>query len=479
MADVIEANVPVLRIQVQSAPDSSAATLAAFEVLRGSDAPTKIAAEPTTRLGLPDVITSRRDITEDELQIPDELLRQILSALREVATFKDPVYLLDLPAPRGYLHLVPWERLLAEHLPVPLVRLPRYELVPHAKWPLIVAIVAGCSPHRTPFSVKAAVAHAVSDWRNTFPDKDLIIDIFVPAGDCDGVRNIVGAHADMQSSGAATHKVTVHDPPHETTIGWRAWIGSALEGRAIDILQLIGHGSFRGDRGVLALPSVASEPPEQSVSIDADGRTMFGKAPERSIDAPDLCAALTSLGAWSVLITAPAENASPAGLRDLATAITETRPGVVILHQHPATPAGAVRVTQSSQDQAEESLRMITGKIPEAAMPDVSCWHPLITAWFTTAERSANESAADAALTEPDGTSALISNYTLSVLAAPDAPGWVASGARTLETLHAQMIGSAGGSPNPDAIDALRNVSDSFNEQVRQWSNQHGETGIS
>ena len=106
MVDVIASEMPVLRIQVQSAAESGADLLAVFEVLRGSGSPRKVAAEPTSRLGLPDIIRSQRDVIEEDLQIPQDLLRQIVAALSDVATPRDAVYLLDLPAPHAYLRLL-------------------------------------------------------------------------------------------------------------------------------------------------------------------------------------------------------------------------------------------------------------------------------------------------------------------------------------------------------------------------------------
>ena len=344
---------------------------------------------------------------------------------------------------------------------------------------MLIAIVAGCSPRKTTFRVSTAVAAAVSQWRNTFADKDLTMDIFVPADERDAVRDVLNAHANTQTTDRPTHKIVVHDAPYDSTIGWRRWILSALDNRAIDILQLVGHGSFRSDRGVFTLPAIASESQQLSVALSPSKHETIDDAAERSIDATDLGATLTALGAWALLMSAPPENDSPAGLRDLSTTISETRPGVVILHQQRSTQAGDHRASLGNRYQAEESLRMIIGKIPEAPMPDVSCWHPLITAWFTGSDRPADEFDADAALTQHDGTSALIAHNTLSVLAGLNVPAWVASGARTLETLHAQLFSNAAGTPDPDAVDALRSVSNRFNEQVRLWGDEHGGTAIS
>lgn len=453
MAEGVEHEVPVLRIYVQSAmartedqedvwPD------AVFEVVRGSREPLRVATEPTVGLGLNDVIRSADDAAEEEFQIPDDLRTKLVAALGQVTTPNDPVYLLDLPAPHGYLHLVPWERLLSADLQLPLVRRPRYELVPHAKWPLRVVIVAGCSPRRTSFPVDAMVAAVVEHWRNAFRDKPLAMEVFVPAGEMDGVRRALASDNPIHDGLTQAHQVNVHQPPSpDIDITWRDWITRALDGSAVDVVHLIGHGSFRAERGVFALPD----------AVD--------KARERSIDATELCASLTRLGAWSLLLTAPVENDSPAALRDLTTAVTETRPGVVLLHQ--LTAATGIR------EQAEDSLQLLlTGQIPATVMPDVVCWHPLISAWFFRHEQSGDVPPADSSLTEPDGTSALINNVTTSVLARPNAPAWIASGARTLETLHAQLLGSATSPANPDAVEALRTVSANFNQQVREWSAQ-------
>lgn len=217
------------------------------------------------------------------------------------------------------------------------------------------------------------------------------------------------------------------------------------------------------------LPRIAAGRPERSVAVDGEKHEIATESPEHSIDANDLCASLTRLGAWSLCITAPRENASPAALRDLSTAVIETRPGVVMLHQY--------RAAADTHKQAEESLRMVTGQVRGLRMPDISCWQPVIAAWFAMGERSGVSSTMESALTEPDGTTALIDAGTASVLGEPNVPAWIASGARTLETLHAQLLGSSSSPPNPDAVQALRSVSNSFNQKVHEWSHQHSPGG--
>jgi hypothetical protein len=466
MTQSIDHDVPVLRVHVRSSETPGAGATAVFEVLHGSHPPVTIAELATSQLGLPDLIQSTHDVVEDRLQIPETLQRMLVGTLNQATADPDPVCLLDLPAPHGYLHLFPWERLLAADLKVPMVRLPRYELVPRAKWPLLVTIVAGCSPRRPPFSVAAMVDDAVKHWRGAYRDHDLTIDIFVPASEVETVRHALDEEErEEQEQSSATHEITIHEPPDNADIGWRTWVGSALEGRAVDVLHLIGHGCFAGERGLFLLPRILSKLPERRVAVDGENHEMASELQERSIDSSDLCASLTRMGAWALLVTAPAENDSPAALRDLSTAVTETRSGVVMLHQYSAA--------ADTHDQAEESFRMLTGQVRGVRMPDISCWHPVIAAWFIKGEGSGALSAVGSALTEPDGTTALIDAATASVLAAPNAPAWVASGTRTLETLHAQLLGSASSPPNPDAVEALRSVSASFNQQVLEWSHQH------
>src|SRR6185312_11926122 len=135
MKSSVDYGVPVLRVHVRSSGSPTEAATAVFEVLGPTHEAVKLAELPTSELGLPDVIQRTPDVVEERLEIPGYLRRTLANALNQAAASAAPVCLLDLPAPHGYLHLIPWERLLGADLAAPLVRLPRYELVPRAKWP--------------------------------------------------------------------------------------------------------------------------------------------------------------------------------------------------------------------------------------------------------------------------------------------------------------------------------------------------------
>src|SRR3954471_2909323 len=108
MKESIEHDVAVLRLHVRSSAGAGATTTAVFEVLRGAGQSVKITEVPTSALGLPDLVQSTSDVVEKSLTVPEDLRRTLVAALNQATAAPDPVCLLDLPAPHGYLHLIPW-----------------------------------------------------------------------------------------------------------------------------------------------------------------------------------------------------------------------------------------------------------------------------------------------------------------------------------------------------------------------------------
>jgi len=395
-----------------------------------------VATVPTRGLGLADWIRSARDVHETAFALDRGVAERVRAALVGLADQDDPAYWLELPSPRGYLHLIPWERLLSSMLDRPLLRLPNFTLRPYAPGPsLRVVLAAGRAPSKPEFPVAEVVEQLTLLWLESTRRK-VLVEVFVDAADVGAVRDRLGDHAG----------VTVHDPDRAhvsaSTVpqnGWIAWVGAALVGKATDVVHLVGQGTLVGERGALALPSITSRGPAAGWS--------------GTLGTVELCGALGRIGAWSLMISAPPDNHCPAGLRDLADAVAQARPGVVALHELDG--GGAA-------DQMRRALQMIyDGTPPYRPLPGVICWsHPSFVAFPDF----------DVPLCSSDGTSALIADATHEVLSQVDTPAWVAAGARTLETLQARVIPTDGQPADPQAIAALQAVSELFEEHVRAFA---------
>jgi hypothetical protein len=409
--------------------------VAVLEVLRGSGAGREVATVPTAALGLADWIRSARDVVESFFTVPPEVAEAVRTGLELVSRHEDRAFWLELPPPRGYLHLVPWERLLSPVLDRPLLRLPHFTLRPQAPGPsLRVVLAAGRSSSKPPFPVVETVEQLTVLWQAIHHQVDL--EVFVTGDDARAVQERLSGQA----------AVTVHDlddlagSSESAPDGWLGWVESALAGRAADVVHFVAHGMLLGEHGALTLPGIRSSAAELPGTVGS----------------VELCAALDRIGAWSLLISAPPRNHCPAGLRDLADAVAQARPGVVALHELDV-PHGA-----GIADTFGPVLRMIyDGVSATAPTPGLVCWtHPAFAAFPDN----------ELPLCRSDGTSALIAEATNSVLAQADTPAWVAAGTRTLEALQARVIPTDGRAADPQAVAALEAVSKLFDEHVRAFA---------
>jgi hypothetical protein len=442
-----EHDLPTLRVRLQRTTREQAQ--AVFDVLLGAGEPRRAGHATTRQLGVPDQVTSWRDLPETRFTVPARIARQISEAIRELVGADNPPALwLELAHPRGYLHLVPWEQLLSEPLGLPLMRLPNFTLRPQAPGASLRVVLCASHPAaKSAFPVEQLIATIAAQWSGAV-DRRVSVHVFTDIDVTDHVRALL----------ASRPNVTVHNPRDaasypppprtrnlsetegEVSNPWLRWIVDALEGKAADAVHFIGHGYISGDRGALALASTPV--------LNTDTRW------SRFVGATQLGDFLCQVGAWSLALSGPPHNHCAAGLRDLADSIAQLRPGVVLLHDAGADYRG---------DELRRALTMIYGGTPPSGpMPAMTCWsHPAFVAF--------EESTRSALITE-DGHSTLISSTTQEVLARAETPAWVAAGARALETLQADWTSGTTGPPDPDAVAALRSVSELFDEHVRTYA---------
>jgi hypothetical protein len=429
-----EHDLPTLRVRL-AGTDAGGLT-AGFEVLRGRGRPRQVLELPTRSLGLADRIRSAGDVSESDFRLATRAARTIVEALNELETDEHgPAFWLELPSPRGYLHLVPWERLLSPHLDRPLLRLPHFTLRPNAPGSTLrVVVVAGQCLGLAEFDSATLIAGVSDTWMRAV-DRDVLVDVFVDAESYSDVRERLAGRAGVSVHDRRRPPAGLPDLSGDDAVArpWLEWVSASLGGAAIDVIHLLGHGHLAGDRGALVLPAAPLHP-----------------TADRFIGPVLLNDALSRLGAWSLLLSGVPGNHCWPGLRDLADAMSQTRSGVVLLHEMHA---------DGQVDELYPALEMVFGGTPpHRPLPGITCWsHPSFVAFPPTRNQQ---------LCDPDGTSSLITGATHEVLSQSDTPAWVAAGARALETLQAEWT-PADGPPDPQVATALQAVSRLFDEHVR------------
>jgi hypothetical protein len=448
-----ENDLTALRIRLGSTVDTRSEV--SFEAVEPSGQSEAVARCSTWELGMPDVSvrgTSGTDLSViDSCALPTPVLSAIESRMGALAysasTPRNAVWL-ELSRPRGYLHLVPWERLLAP-LGRPVLRLPYHALRPRASSGSVEVVICISAPvAKATFDVVGTAMRMADAWTGLAQCK-VRLHIFADAA----------VHTALVNAAAErVHDIIVHDPHQPTgylrpratrsistspsvTSPWLEWIQGELGEHAVDAVHFLVHGYISGDRGALA---VASTP-----TLNTDQRL------SRFIGAPEMSSFLTQVGAWAHVVSGPPpQNFSPVGLREFADANAQLRPGATLVHEFTDDPHG---------EQLKEALSVVFGYYAEVPpMPAVTAWlHPGAVAYPAEEQRALH-------LTEA-GHSALIPGAASEVLAEESTPAWVAASTRLLETLQAEWLPErAGESVNPDAAAALQSVSEVFDAHVRK-----------
>lgn len=449
MTDVVrsENDLPTLRVHMSSQADEESGRpipVAVFEVVRGRREARNVASVPARSLGLPDWMKASDTLPEARLRIPSDLAHSICEELTRVDR-DDPCFWLELPTPRGYLHLFPWERFLSPTLGRPLVRLPYFKLRPEAPGTALhVVLAAGGASRQLP--VSTVVKTLAETWMRS-AKWTVTMDVFVAPEATEDTRRVL----------SSLQGVTVHDPPTpepspeyridpSAAAGrsrWFTWIGEQLAGRSVDVVHVASDGIFFAGRGALAVPSFEPSPP--------------GVSRSDAISATEVCRALDRRGAFSFIATSWPENPSPAAMRDLSDIVAQSRPGVVAFQEFD-------RDREATELLAAQRM-LFEGEPPATSLPGAICWsHPAFVLFPEPPQ-----------LSNSDATTTLLSEHTQSVLASEDTPAWVAAGARALEGLHARALGPDGFNMDPDVAVALNAVAKTFNDTVDSLISDRGE----
>lgn len=289
---------------------------------------------PASDLGLPEHLERRQSLYQGyDFNLPGDFRAGLAQAVVEQNPDGQPLWL-HLAKPYGYLGMVPWERLLQPELKLAILRLPDFLANP---------------PRETPSVLDVVLCSSLPLAKESF----MVIDHLTQMAQCilDAVPRQTTIHmftdrewypqlkSRVNAMGLLGGPVQVHDPEAAASypapeasvrignrqggIGnpWLLWIRDALQGRSIDIAHFVCHGYLSGDQGALAF----SETPVRN-----EDRRLA-----RFVGASELTAFLTQVGAWSAAFSSPEHNYCEMGLRQLADAIAQMRPGPIIHHEIP------------------------------------------------------------------------------------------------------------------------------------------------
>ncbi len=423
-------DLPTLRIVLSGAAARDPTVL--FQVARGGATPVEVARCPLRDLGLPPLIEGPESFTR-ELRIAPAIISQLRTAVASLGFSPIPPIKslwLELPGPRGYLYLLPWELLLAP-LNRTVLRLPNFILRPKVhseKLQVFVAVLDSTT------GVDGAVRRICRAWHQ-HADRPVDIHVFAGAVVYEKLRHTAGSDRNL-----VLHNPYQAKPRSEDA--WLNWVLDSVQGRAFDVVQVISPGTLTGDRGGVVLP------------IDPAATSPI----RRVIDGSELVTFSSRVGAWALVLTAVSKKSCLPGLLETADTFARARPGVVMVQQLRAGP---------DHIDIDRGIQLICGS-PEkitTSLPGITCWaHPSFV----------DEQRLDLGLAATGETS-LLQASTMQVLAEPDTPAWVAAGSRILENRQSQWLrtGDTNSAAEPaadaDAIAALNSVAGLLNRHVTNF----------
>ena len=437
---------PTLRILID--PQRRNFTEAVFQVVVGRDTPREVTRCSLGDLGLPTTLTGMNPVDDGRLTIP----RNVVAALGEAVSGLGPSPLppesalwLEFPSPRGFLYIMPWERLLAP-LNRPLFRLPNHLVRPQVPGQTLeVAICASAPMAKTAFEPPRILQALANQYLNN-PQRNVTVHVFTDASWFGTVRDMFDGNPAIvvyDPDAAGKYELPQRNP--DPAVGarfsspWLLWIRDATGEKPLDFVHFVTHGYLAGDQGAIAL---ATSP---VVNTDRQWSRFIGSA--------ELDTFLSQVGAWGLGLTGPEHNFCEAGLRELADAVALIRPGITMTHniEHDADGAQLGMVLQTI---------FAPGSPLDRPLPAVTCWvHPQFVDYPDTYREELNLNV--------DGSSVFVADATKAALAESNTASWVASATRVLETQQMRWLpDSTDVEPDPAAVTALKNVADLVERHV-------------
>jgi hypothetical protein len=417
--------------------------------VRGRNTPSRVTSCSTSQLGLPTSLPASTAPPDASFMLPGSVLdavHRVASGIGNSPLPPESALWLEFPVPRGYLYLVPWERLLAP-IGRPLIRLPNHTVRPQASaQSLEIALCASAPAAREAFDAPELLVLLARQWI-TQAGHQVRVHLFT---DAESFPELIRRAAELGAAAMA------HDPAEAArystrgrSVGvgsssgvgnpWLLWIRDSMNGRALDAVHFLNEGFLSGSRGALALARTPLRNTDERLS--------------RPVGSAEVSTFLSQTGAWGLMLSGPHDNESGAGLRELADCIAQVHPGVVLAHELSADPAAA---------DFGALLAMVFGDGTPVThpTPGISCWvHPKFVEYPGESEGGFGIS----------GDEPLLREATAHVLNEDQTPAWVAAGARYLEAQQADWLPkNPEEAADPDALAALDSVSALLDKHVAQ-----------
>ena len=269
---------------------------------------------------------SVRSYRYSKFNLPGQAIQPLDEALTSVRQ-NEPVWL-QIDRSAGLLAVVPWERLLANVIHGPILRIPNFLFDPvYVEGRLALVICASAPSAKEFYSVYDYTCDLVELVRESVPqgaDIHLFVDSIAYQGLQDRFQGVLNSSDDIK----------IHHPMAAEPFGrgiseiaraqrlrspWLQWMAAELGGQAIDAVHFICPGYFQANSGALALARSPIDNEDLSWS--------------HFIGAAELSTFLDDIGAWALALAAPHENVWTMGLRLLADEMAWTRPGPIMLYE--------------------------------------------------------------------------------------------------------------------------------------------------
>lgn len=290
------------------------------------------------------------------LTVPADLADKIATAVRTAISGEVALWLRLVP-PYGYLGAVPWERAMARTA-LPMLRIP--DRLPPAADPgsVFTMVIAVCARAGSVWA-PAYVTNLLGHLHSRLPGR---VDVHVFA-DSHTARTLGGAlgasawqhlHDPTQARSASLTRSRSSYPDSRVRLRtvasgemWADWIAAGLEGRAARAIHVVSEASWDADRPVL---QVTPDPAEQ-----VDNETVT------TITAEQLVALTNVVGAATLSLASPPDNAYETATRVIADLLGRTRGGPTLYSSIKEDPTG------SALARAYETLLVRNAGVPQDA----------------------------------------------------------------------------------------------------------------
>lgn len=287
----------------------------------------------TSELGLRDVKTTGKT---SAVHLPHTVLKELRNWI-DKNTERDRPLWVHLVKPYGLLRFFPWERSLGDCLKVPILMLPDFIFPrPREATAVLDVVLCGSAPREADKeSIFQAISISAKKILEDSPRKTRL-HIFLDQQLANAMKkqwhatnrlNVDVFVYDPKIAKKYVNSSRIEDPIDSLRSPWLLWIREALKGRSVDVVHFCCHGQIMRDQGILLF---AHSPLKYSNHFLTD-----------SVGVTELQTFLTQVGAWATVLTSTQDNKAESGLRALADAIAQSRPGPMMMQVMAHDPEGS------------------------------------------------------------------------------------------------------------------------------------------